>query len=367
VQSRPYVVADLVPGRPLADLLADGPLSPDAVRALAVDLAGVLGAVHGRGLVPGDLTPENVVVDPNGVAHLVDLGFSPRPPDHGRGAGPDRGAPDGDLRRLGELVFRCLTGRPAAESDDVRSLVGGDALAAFEEAGDLALCGRDAELAVLADRWARARHGSGGAVLIGGGPGTGKSRLAREVTAALRAGSGAVLHARCVPDGGPGPALRAVLDEDLPDLARRRGGLLVHLDDVQWLDPESVRRLGTLADQLPAAPLLLIATARPGPARSESAFRGALGTSLDTELTVGPLDAAGVRELISVALPGPGGRPTAPGASTDRLSHRLAATGRTTPGAVLDYLRRAVDVALLRPGWAGWELDERELELLDLP
>src|SRR5512144_2869204 len=130
---------DLVPGRPLADLLAEGgALPPDVVRSLAVDLAGVLGALHRRGLVHRDLKPEKIVVDPDGVAHLIDFGLAARHAGAGEGpavgtlayaspeqAGTLRRAVDGrsDLYALGVVLFACLAGRLPFSTDDVSELL----------------------------------------------------------------------------------------------------------------------------------------------------------------------------------------------------------------------------------------------------
>lgn len=50
----------------------------------------------------------------------------------------------------------------------------------------------------------------------------------------------------------------------LAALAREAAGLLVQLDDVQWLDPAGAHLLRGLAAELAGTPLLLVATARPG-------------------------------------------------------------------------------------------------------
>jgi DNA-binding SARP family transcriptional activator len=61
--------------------------------------------------------------------------------------------------------------------------------------------GRTAELAWLETAWTRAAHGRGGMVLLAGGPGMGKSRLAAEVARQVHDQGGRVLYGRC----GPAP------------------------------------------------------------------------------------------------------------------------------------------------------------------
>jgi hypothetical protein len=60
---RPYVVSRFVPGRPLAEAVAErGPVSGDALCRLATGLAKALAAVHRAGLVHGALGPGTVLV-----------------------------------------------------------------------------------------------------------------------------------------------------------------------------------------------------------------------------------------------------------------------------------------------------------------
>jgi hypothetical protein len=70
-----------------------------------------------------------------------------------------------------------------------------------------AFVGRAAELALLAEQAAAAGRGEGRAVLIGGEPGIGKTRLAGEAAARGRRG-----HAVGAVPGGAGRGLPAVLD-----------------------------------------------------------------------------------------------------------------------------------------------------------
>lgn len=59
--------------------------------------------------------------------------------------------------------------------------------------------GRDAEIRLLLDRWAQARAGSGGVVVVSGDPGIGKSRLAFELVAKIRGESPVILRYDCSP------------------------------------------------------------------------------------------------------------------------------------------------------------------------
>jgi len=72
---KPCLVTEYVPGPTLADRLREGPLSPDAVRKLALDLAGALEAAHSRGVVHRDLKPSNVLLGPHGTK-VIDFGIA---------------------------------------------------------------------------------------------------------------------------------------------------------------------------------------------------------------------------------------------------------------------------------------------------
>ncbi|MDF3299461.1 bifunctional serine/threonine-protein kinase/ABC transporter substrate-binding protein [Streptomyces tropicalis] len=72
---KPCLVTEYVPGPTLADRLREGPLPPDAVRKLALDLAGALEAAHARGVVHRDLKPSNVLLGPYGTK-VIDFGIA---------------------------------------------------------------------------------------------------------------------------------------------------------------------------------------------------------------------------------------------------------------------------------------------------
>lgn len=72
----PYLVSGHVEGPSLERLIdVTGPLTPAMVAALAADLAEVLAAVHGAGVVHGNLTPANVVLTKSGL-RMIDFGVA---------------------------------------------------------------------------------------------------------------------------------------------------------------------------------------------------------------------------------------------------------------------------------------------------
>ncbi|TYK48427.1 hypothetical protein [Actinomadura decatromicini] len=103
--SPPYVVSRFVPGRPLAETVAEhGPLSGDALRRLAAGLAKGLAAVHRAGLAHGALGPETVLVV-DGAPVVVDFALGPDGAD---------GGPAGDVRAWAATVAFAATGTPDA-------------------------------------------------------------------------------------------------------------------------------------------------------------------------------------------------------------------------------------------------------------
>ncbi len=70
-----WLVMEYVQGMPLFELQTpDSGIGPSSWYVIAVDLAGALASIHQAGLVHGDISPGNVVIDRNGRARLIDFG-----------------------------------------------------------------------------------------------------------------------------------------------------------------------------------------------------------------------------------------------------------------------------------------------------
>jgi serine/threonine protein kinase len=128
-QGGTFIVMELVQAPTLAELVgAGGPLPPERVAELGVQLAGALEAAHGAGIVHRDVKPANVMVPERGVAKLADFGVaslqgdpqltatglvvgSPAymAPEQARGEGS---GPAADLWGLGATLFYAVEGEP---------------------------------------------------------------------------------------------------------------------------------------------------------------------------------------------------------------------------------------------------------------
>ncbi|HEU4424256.1 MAG TPA: AAA family ATPase [Pilimelia sp.] len=497
VDSGPYLILEYIDGYPLSRTLRAGCLAEtDAVR-LAIDIAGPLAAAHHAGLVHRDVKPDNVIVQPDGTARLIDFGLAFRQsarPDRVAGTllysapeqtGAIRRAVDGraDLYGLGVLLFESVTGRLPYHSLDARELIrmhasapvpdprsvrpglsstfaaivgkliakdpedrysSGESLLAdlrrlhdgsgapfpvgwaapeARTAGPGSLIGRDQEIVRLANRWLGAREGRGGAAIVEGPAGVGKSRLVRELTTAVARDGDVVLYGKCQPDepvplaplrgaverflrtvdrlpvderersvarlrraaGRGGPLLRALspLLADLveaPDigendrheqfinavaafligLADEFRGVLLHIDDVHWLDGPTRRVLQQLTSRLPGTPLLIVATSRDDGdnAPALARFGSDMDATLDTRVPLRLLPFEGVTSLVEFHLGG-----VRVGAE---VVEELAARAGGNPFTVGEYVRTVIDAGLVEPTWTGWRLDLAGLDRLEL-
>ena len=128
---RPYIVMDYVEGRSLQTVIAeDGALSSERVAILGAGIARALAAAHALGIVHRDVKPANVIVDPQGIPHLMDFGLARAIFDVDPGltapgvllgtanyVAPEQArygtaSPAADLYSLGAVLYHALTGEP---------------------------------------------------------------------------------------------------------------------------------------------------------------------------------------------------------------------------------------------------------------
>jgi hypothetical protein len=141
-QGVPFLVTELLEGRTLRGLVSAGPLEPEQVVGLALQLARGLGAAHARGVVHRDLKPENLFVTEDGRLKILDFGLAkltspsedsaPLPgltatgavfgtagylsPEQARG---ERAGPASDVFAAGAVLYELLTGRRAFPGDSL--------------------------------------------------------------------------------------------------------------------------------------------------------------------------------------------------------------------------------------------------------
>jgi serine/threonine-protein kinase len=71
-----YIAMELVDGKTIRQLLADGPLPADVLLSVATQIADGLAKAHEAGIVHRDLKPENVMVTSDRFAKILDFGLS---------------------------------------------------------------------------------------------------------------------------------------------------------------------------------------------------------------------------------------------------------------------------------------------------
>src|SRR5687768_14765496 len=73
---RVYVVMELVPGRSLAEVIREGPLSSANARLYGLEIADALAHAHEQGVTHGDLKSTNVIITPRRGAKVLDFGLA---------------------------------------------------------------------------------------------------------------------------------------------------------------------------------------------------------------------------------------------------------------------------------------------------
>ena len=136
----PYLLFELIEGRPLRDLMRLGPLAPSRAVSIAIEVADALAWAHARGVVHRDVKPENVLVAEDRV-RLADFGLALAAdleritatrqmvgtplylaPEQVPG-GPHEIGPATDVHALGLLLYEALAGAPLFDGSDPERLL----------------------------------------------------------------------------------------------------------------------------------------------------------------------------------------------------------------------------------------------------
>ncbi|TDC56834.1 hypothetical protein E1281_06235 [Actinomadura sp. KC345] len=198
-----------------------------------------------------------------------------------------------------------------------------------EPVGD-GLVARSAQMALIERRLGEVRRGRGGAVLVTGEAGIGKTRLVRAAADLAAARGFRLAWGRCAdgtapafwpwrqivreagdesgllsmetlsPRQDPGAALFALYEEVLDVLTSDETPLAVVLDDLHWADVSSLRLLTFVADAAARHRLLVLVTSRPEPGDHPDALRDTLAAlSRSAErVDLGPFTAGDVASYL---------------------------------------------------------------------
>ncbi|MEJ9078691.1 serine/threonine-protein kinase [Gordonia malaquae] len=137
-----YLDMRIVHGRDLRSLIKDAPLPAERAVALIAQIAGALDAAHASGLLHRDVKPENILVDSNDFAYLVDFGIAQsadatRFTATGSAIGsfaymaPERFSDDialtpaSDVYSLACVLFEAVTGAPPYPSTSYEKIITG--------------------------------------------------------------------------------------------------------------------------------------------------------------------------------------------------------------------------------------------------
>ena len=118
-----FLVMELVPGQPLTEHIAAGPVAEAEIAALGAQIAAALQAAHERGVVHRDLKPANIQVTPAGQVKVMDFGVARLLQTEDPAAQAVTRTQAGDL--VGTLPYMApeqLLGRPADERTDIYAL-----------------------------------------------------------------------------------------------------------------------------------------------------------------------------------------------------------------------------------------------------
>ncbi len=139
---RPYLVMDLIDGRPLHHAIDEDKPTPRRVAAMIREVALALEHAHAQGIIHRDVKPANVLVDREGHCHLMDFGLARSSmageqltmsgqlvgtpgymaPEQAGGEREQQGPPT-DVWAIGAVLYRALCGRPPFEGQDLAPMM----------------------------------------------------------------------------------------------------------------------------------------------------------------------------------------------------------------------------------------------------
>src|SRR5688572_30769555 len=139
-----YIAMEYCEGVSLTELLARGPLSPAEGAYVGVEICRALDYAHRKaGIVHRDVTPRNVMIDPEGMVRLIDFGIAAAADAQPVGRDPLFGSPGhmppeqlregpltaaADVFAVGALLIETWTGKPPFRRETFEA-----SIAAFDE------------------------------------------------------------------------------------------------------------------------------------------------------------------------------------------------------------------------------------------
>ncbi len=144
-------------------------------------------------------------------------------------------------------------------------------------------------------------------------------------------------------------------------LAKMCPGLVITIDDIQWLDEASHEFFHNLASDAQRSNIMIICTARTDP---NSIYElelvvEKLAEKLTQTIEISYFDAASTKTMIQSFL-------TAGSLSTSLISF-VHVNSKGLPFAISEYLNIVRDQGLLRYSWGNWDLDERGCNEIEIP
>ncbi|HEX6975506.1 MAG TPA: protein kinase [Vicinamibacterales bacterium] len=124
----PFLVMELVDGRPLSELISAGGLPVDTLLRIGVSVSDAMAAAHQKGITHRDLKPANVMVAPDGRVKVLDFGLA-KLREAELDADAETRMPSGDLtgegRIMGTVAYMSpeqAEGKPVDSRSDIFSL-----------------------------------------------------------------------------------------------------------------------------------------------------------------------------------------------------------------------------------------------------